>query len=407
MNTNIPSTENQYSKERIRYAVLSLFLAQGLCCSTWLSRILDVKDNFSIDDLFYWGLTISMIPIGKFLAIPIAGYLLPRLGSKKTVQIASASYSIILLIIGLATNIYVLGAALLLFGIAWNTADISFNTQAIEAERVYGKPTIATFHAGWSFAACIGALIGFLIINLNVSPAIHFISISIISLGILFFNSRYLLDTETKNTLSKEKEPKQKQRDKKFKLPELLLIQLGLIWLLALVIEGTMFDWSGVYFDSVIQAPKSLQIGFLVFMVMMTVGRLIANWAYRMCGKVRVLQIAGGLIFIGFFTSSVLVNYVDAVVAKVIINSLGFMLIGLGISSVVPTLMSIVGDKAQTAAGIAITTMASISFIGPLITPLLVGFISKELGMEYAYMLVGLLGLVIMGIVFFSKPLKR
>ena len=50
---------------------------------------------------------------------------------------------------------------------------------------------------------------------------------------------------------------------------------LGVVGLFALVVESAMFDWSGLYFESVLQVPKSLQIGFLVFMVMMTVGRFL------------------------------------------------------------------------------------------------------------------------------------
>ena len=37
-----------YPKERIRYAVLSFFLAQGLCFSSWASRIPDVKAMFDV-----------------------------------------------------------------------------------------------------------------------------------------------------------------------------------------------------------------------------------------------------------------------------------------------------------------------------------------------------------------------
>lgn len=47
------------------------------------------------------------------------------------------------------------------FGVFWNLCDISFNTQGIEVERLYGKTIMATFHGGWSLGACAGALIGF------------------------------------------------------------------------------------------------------------------------------------------------------------------------------------------------------------------------------------------------------
>ena len=72
---------NAFPKERIRYAMLSFFLAQGLCFSSWASRIPDVKDIFEVNYAFYWGLVLFLIPVGKFVAIPLAGYLVSKLGS--------------------------------------------------------------------------------------------------------------------------------------------------------------------------------------------------------------------------------------------------------------------------------------------------------------------------------------
>ena len=62
----------------------------------------------------------------------------------------------------------------------------------------------------------------------------------------------------------------------------MLLLQLGLVGLFALIVESAMFDWSAVYFESVVHVPKSLQIGFLVFMIMMATGRFLTNYAYQL-----------------------------------------------------------------------------------------------------------------------------
>ena len=83
------------------------------------------------------------------------------------------------------------------------------------------------------------------------------------------------------------------------------------------------------------------------------------------------------------------------------------MLIGLGISCVVPTLYSIVAEKSTTPPGLALTIMSAISFAGPLITPLAVGAISNNFGLEWAYLAVGLVGLGIVAITVFAKTLKK
>lgn len=395
-----------YPKEHIRFAVLSFFIAQGLCFSTWASRIPDIKDIFTVNDALYWGMVLFMIPVGKFIAIPLAGYLVSKLGSRIMVQVSILGYALSLFAIGTALNIYMLGVFLFCFGVFWNLCDISLNTQGIGIERLYGRTIMASFHGGWSLAACLGALIGFVMIVSDIAPFWHFTMVAVIILLLTLMSRRYLQE----DTMAAQEE-KQEAEDKPekwqyIKKPEMLLIKLGLVGLFALVVESAMFDWSGVYFESVLKVPKSLQIGFLVFMVMMTAGRFLANYAYRILGKQRVLQLSGAFIFVGFFVSALLGSRFDAIGVKVLINSLGFMLVGLGISSMVPTIYSLVGAKSKTPVGIALTILSSISFIGSLIAPLLIGAISKAFNMEYAYMVVGLLGLCILLMTTFSKAFK-
>lgn len=395
-----------YSKEHIRFAVLSFFLAQGLCFSSWASRIPDIKEIFTVNDALYWGIVLFMIPVGKFVAIPLAGYLVSKLGSRIMVQISIMGYALSLFAIGTALNIYMLGVFLFCFGVFWNLCDISLNTQGIGIERLYGRTIMASFHGGWSLAACLGALIGFIMIVSDVTPFWHFTLIAALILLLTMVSRRYLQDDVSTAEVKEEAVKDKSEKWQYIKKPEMLLIKLGLVGLFALVVESAMFDWSGIYFESVLQVPKSLQIGFLVFMVMMTVGRFLANYAYRIWGKQRVLQLSGAFIFIGFFTSALLGSTVDSMALKVIVNSFGFMLVGLGISSMVPTIYSLVGAKSKTPVGIALTILSSISFIGSLVAPLLIGAISQAFNMEYAYMVVGLLGLCILLMTTFSKAFK-
>jgi MFS family permease len=245
-------------------------------------------------------------------------------------------------------------------------------------------------------------------INLGISPQIHFMAITILCLGVVIYSNRFLLKEIEPQAVAESPQKEKTKITLKTIFSEIILLQLGLIWLFALIIENTMFDWSNVYFESTIQAPKAMQVGFLVFMIMMTTGRLLANYAYRIWSKTTVLKIAGACIFIGFFTSSILIGHTETMLIKVIVNSLGFMLIGLGISCIVPTIYSIVGEKVKrTPVGTALTVMSGISFIGPLVTNLLVGYISKEWKLELAYLTVGFFGICIIIIVSLSKSLRK
>lgn len=401
-----------YPKERIRYAVLSFFLAQGLCFSSWASRIPDVKAMFDVYDVFYWGLVLFLIPVGKFVAIPLAGFLVSRLGSRIMVQASVFGYALSLFLIGAVSSIYALGACLFFFGVFWNMCDISLNTQGIVIERLFGRTIMASFHGGWSLAACLGAVIGFFMIMAGVPPFIHFSVSALLILLIILCGRRYLQDDRVRQFEEVEVKEEKGQKETPTLLsfirkPELILIQFGLAGLFGLIVESAMFDWSGFYFESVLQVPKSLQIGFLVFMVMMTVGRFLANWAYGRLGKQRVLQLAGAFIFIGFFVSALLGGVFDNMILKVVVNSLGFMLVGLGISCVVPTIYSLVGAKSHTPVGIALTILSSISFVGSLVAPVLIGAISKAFDLEYAYLVVGVLGLCLFLMTTYCKAFRE
>lgn len=398
-----------YTAKQIRFGILSFFLAQGLCFSSWASRIPDVKEIFAGNDAFYWGMVLFLIPVGKFIAIPLAGYLVSRLGSRIMVQVSILGYGLALFSIGMASSIYVLGVCLFCFGVFWNLCDISLNTQGIGIERIYGKTIMASLHGAWSLAACLGALIGFVMIVTDVTPFWHFTMVAVLIVLLVLYGRRFLqADAPTKAKTIEGEETQEKPALLSFiRKPEMLLIQLGVVGLFALIVESAMFDWSGVYFESVLQMPKALQIGFLVFMVMMATGRFLANWAYGVLGKQKVLQLSGLLIFAGFFITALLGNVFESMAMKVVINSFGFMLVGLGISSMVPTIYSLVGAKSNTPVGIALTILSSISFIGSLIAPLLIGAITQAFNMVYAYIVVGILGLCILLMTTFSKAFKE
>lgn len=189
---NTTTRRAPYPKEQIRGAVLGFFLAQGLCFSSWASRIPDIKEFFEVNYAFYWGLVLFLIPVGKFVAIPLAGYLVSKLGSRIMVQVSVTGYALSLFAIGLSQTIYMLGVCLFCFGVCWNLCDISLNTQGIGIERLYGRTIMASFHGGWSLAACLGALIGFIMIVSDVSPFWHFTLIAGIILGVVWWGRSYL-----------------------------------------------------------------------------------------------------------------------------------------------------------------------------------------------------------------------
>jgi MFS family permease len=160
-----------------------------------------------------------------------------------------------------------------------------------------------------------------------------------------------------------------------------------------------MFDWSGVYFKEVVKAPASLVIlGYTSFMIMMATGRFIADYVISKIGRKKLLQICGVMISTGLFTSVLLPFLVPCTIA--------FMLVGLGVSSIVPTVYSAAGRYSKVPPGIALATVSSVSFLGFLMGPPLIGNIAQFAGLRYSFAVIGIFGMGISLLVSRIKALQ-
>ncbi|HSN49626.1 MAG TPA: MFS transporter [Bacteroidales bacterium] len=365
-------------KKRIRIAVALVYFSMGLCFASWASRIPDIKSALHLNDGML-GSILFALPVGQFLMMPFSGKLVTHFGSRRVILFALPLYTICLSNIGLVRHGWQLAVALFLFGLAGNLCNISINTQGVTAEKLYDRPIMASFHGGWSLAGFTGALIGLLMINLKVPPYWHFISVILIVWVIVWINHPFLV--KGKSGVTKD-EPKRKF----FSKPDGILLQLGIIGFCSMASEGAMFDWSGVYFKDVVKAPSSLVIlGYTSFMIMMATGRFVADYMISKIGRKKLLQICGVMISTGLFTA-VLFPYL-------ISCTFSFMLVGLGVSSIVPTVYSAAGRHSKVPPGIALATVSSVSFLGFLMGPPLIGHIAQIAGLRYSFAVIGIFGI--------------
>ncbi len=382
----------QPGKRRIRIAVALVYFSMGLCFSSWASRIPDIKTSLNLSDALF-GSILFALPVGQFLMMPFSGKLVTRFGSHKTLLVALPLYSILLCTLGLASASWQLAIGLFVFGLAGNLSNISINTQGVAAERIYQRPIMASFHGGWSLAGFTGALIGLVMINLKMPVFWHFVIIIGIVWTIVWINYPFLVQTKPTRV---EDEP----RRRFFNKPDSILFHLGIIGFCSMASEGAMFDWSGIYFKDVVKAPASLVVlGYTSFMIMMATGRFVADYMISRIGRKRLLQICGVMISAGLFTS-VLFPYL-------ITCTLAFMLVGLGVSSIVPTVYSAAGRHSKIPAGIALATVSSVSFLGFLMGPPLIGYISEAAGLRYSFAVIGVFGMGISLMVSRVKALNQ
>ncbi|MGK2864325.1 MAG: MFS transporter [Chitinophagaceae bacterium] len=370
-------TTTVYSKRQIRIAVSSFFFCQGLSFATWASRIPDLKTTLNLSDAALGSILLAL-PSGQLSAMPFSGRLVTNFGSKKVLRICAVLYTLCLTTISLATQPWHLALSLYFFGVFGNMCNISVNTQAIRAEKIFERPIMTSFHGVWSTAGFTGAAIGLLMMGLHFSPSIHFLTVACFVILTVMVSQKYL---QTGKAAPRPKRPF-------FSKPDTMLAQLGTIGFFSMASEGAMFDWSGVYFKQIVHAPPSLiALGYMSFMIAMASGRFVGDKLITKHGRKKMLRISGILISTGLFTS--------VLFPHIILATLGFLLVGFGVSSIVPMVYSVAGKNSKIPPGVALTAVSSISFLGFLMGPPLIGYVSELLNLRYSFALIGLLGLAI------------
>ena len=361
-------------KPRIyRFAVAAFFFIAGISFASWASRIPDISRALNLHEGAL-GAVLFALPIGSMCSLPLSGWLVAKLGSRKVATISGLIYPTILICLGFSNTVPLLTITLFFFGLFGNMMNISVNTQAVGVEAMYNRSIMATFHGVWSLAGFTGAAVGTILISQGFDPYQHFIGIASVMICMALFSQNYILPYD-------QYHPDQPI----FAKPDANLLKLGLIAFCCMAAEGTMFDWSGIYFQKVVQAPKNLTtLGYAAFMSTMAGGRFLGDRLVTRFGRKNILLGSGSVIATGLLTAVIFPSLVTA--------TAGFLLVGIGVSSVVPVVYSEAGKSTTMSAGVALAAVSSIGFLGFLIGPPLIGFIAEWLGLQWSFALIALLG---------------
>lgn len=363
------------SNKAYRAAVATLFFLQGLCFATWASRIPTIQQSLSLSD-GQLGLVLLSLPVGSMVGLPLSGWLVTRFGSKTVVINTLILYALSLAGIGLAQNITQIIAVLIVFGMAGNTANIAMNTQAVGVEARYGRNIMASFHGLWSLAGFTAAGIGTYMIGNTIIPFYHFAGIGALMLLVLALVFQYLLPNEQRPADS----------GKKFALPDRSLLSLGLLAFFCMICEGAMFDWSGIYFKKVVNADREwIGAGYTAFMATMAGGRFIGDYVATKFGFTRTITVSGILIAAGLSIALIAPYLVTAII--------GFLLVGFGVSSVVPLVYSEAGKSKTLSPGVALAAVSSIGFFGFLFGPPMIGLVAGAFGLPVSFIIIAVMGL--------------
>ena len=369
------------SKHLARIAVTILFFFFGGISASWASRIPTIKEYFGVNDSA-WGFVLLYISIGTLISLPFAGTIIAKLGSKRSTLYFLLAYFVLLIGIGYWDILWQLKINLVLFGVFSNLTNISINTQAINVSKQYKGQIIGSLHGTWSIGGFAASWLGAEMISSYVPPMHHFIYFSTAGIIVSLFMFKFLLPDAI--VVEQEKTAAQK----KWKWPDKPLVILGLLAFFSMVTEGTMTDWSSEYMKHIALAPiEWVGYGLTAYMFTMASGRFISDYTVRKYGERKTLSVCGLLIFLGL-GAAVVFPYVYTTI-------LSFMVVGFGVSAVVPMVYHLAGNSKSMPPQQALTLVTSIGFIGFFLGPPVIGFIAQYASLQVAFAIIALFGLCI------------
>lgn len=349
----------------LRIATIALFVANGLGMSSWISHIPLWKEHLGLNDQML-GLALLGAGLGALATMWISGWLMSRYGSRKVAILAGIVFPISLIGPGIATNFWSLAGSLLLLGAGNGLMDIAMNSQAASYESLIKKPVMSSFHAFWSLSCWCGSLCGSLFLAAPAWTWAHLPLITVVGVSLTLFARGGLLRTGAGagggSVLS---------------FPRGILAVFGLLCLLVMMTEGAVADWAGVLLRTSYHVSEYMTVfGYNAFALFMTIGRFAGDTLARSFGRKTVI--------VGSAAVSAICLGIASFAPTPWVSIGAFGLAGFGIANLVPLLFSLAAKRAGAEIEQATSSVFATGYLGFLIGPPLVGFISSRTSLPIA-----------------------
>jgi MFS family permease len=360
-------------KER-RIAVTVVFFLVGTVAGTWASRIPAVKSHLHLS-AGVLGLTLLGPAVGAVIAMGVVGAVLVKVKPRRVVGVMFVPYGLFLAATAFVDSPWELFLALVGWGAAVGSIDVAMNIEAAALQDLMGRRIMSRFHAAYSLGGLAGAGFGALAAATGLGVTINFPVVGLLALVIGVAASSIFSRTPMKPALdaaSTESAPIHASRRPKLSWS---LIGLAMIAFGCFLAEGAVNNWSAVYLHSSLKASAGLAaVAYTAFSCAMAAGRLCGDHLAERFGPVRLVRISAGLATIGMAAA--------LVAGQVVAAMAGFILLGLGMSFVVPLVFT--ASSQQERPGPSLAMVNSSGYIGLLVGPPLIGGIADALGLPSA-----------------------
>ncbi|MGO2449517.1 MFS transporter [Pseudomonas taetrolens] len=375
INTHAPFVPGRLEQMSTRIA----FFIAGFGLAAWAPLVPYAKARAGLDEATL-GLLLLCLGAGSILAMPISGLLATRFGCRRVLVVGTILICLSLPLLATASTLPLLIATLFMFGAGLGAVDSTVNLQAVIVERASGRHMMSGFHGLFSVGGIAGAAGVSALLALGLSPLWAIAAVVVLILAALAKAAPHLLPYGSESS------------GPAFAVPHGVVLFIGVLCFIVFLAEGAMLDWSAVFLTT----EKSLGeayagLGYAAFALTMTVGRLLGDTIVRRLEARRVIVLGGLLAAFGMALATLAPNWE--------LSLLGYALVGVGCSNIVPVLYTAVGKQTVMPESIAVPAITTLGYAGILAGPAAIGFIAHASSLSLAFLLITalLLGVAISG----------
>jgi MFS family permease len=415
-----------------RVAVALLFLTNGAVFANLLPRYPRIKAELGLSNAAL-GTAIAAFPLGALIAGLAAGSLIHRFRSSRVGVVGTLLTAIAILIAALATNWWMLAAALFIGGALDALVDVAQNAHGLRVQRRYGRSILNSFHALWSVGAVIGGLMGSaaagldvpLILHLGVSGAV-FSTVALVCYRFMLPGPEgserdpagpvdvpagsELVSTQTVNvesvgtkTVNAESvDPESVPVRTRSRLPSgtlITLLALGVIACCGTVTEDAGASWGALYLsDNLGTAAATAGLAFVALQGMQFVGRLLGDRLVDRFGQRMVARFGGTITAVGMGLALAF--------PSTLLTLVGFGAAGLGVATLVPAAMHAADELPGLPPGAGLTVVTWLLRVGFLLSPPVVGVLADASSLRVGLLLVPIAGVAVVGLARFLAPVR-
>ena len=369
-----------------RPALTVVFFLHAAVFTNWVPRVPAVQENLGLNE---GGLALVFlgIAVGPLVAIPAAGALAARLGSRPVVRVALASYCLALCLPALAPTPWALFAALFCLSAANGGLATAMNAHGVTLQKARGKAMFSSLHSANSFGGLAGAGMGGFAAAAGISPAVHLVTAGILFAVLGTFLTRNLLPATADSSGS----PGTPGGAPLFAVPSRALLGLGVLAFCVFLAESSVTNWSAVYLSNALgTGPGVASAGFVVFAFAMAVSRLLGDRLTVAVGPVALTRISGLVAALGLGIGVIANHPVAAIV--------GLGVFGAGLAAVIPAALKAAGERPEQPSALGIAAVSTVGYFGFLAGPSAFGFLAELVGLPVAFGSLSLLALLAAGL---------